>query len=404
MKINLLIFTTLLLLVNISCHQERDLVPGKGEVKFSLIKSASIGGKTSEALVPTAILLSIVDDQNVIIKQNKKILLYPFGQDYISESLQILVGNYQLTQFLVLDASNKIIYAAPTENSELASNVNDPLPINFSITEDENILMSPQVLPVIENENPEKFGYMSFGLDVVTVTNDPSKVKGWYRYQFQTECQCITPNGKVILFYNANGKLSSYDVYGYPSNGFQHNWHSVIEYFSDGLSYRNTTWHVNPATLQSIREIYFNYDSRISLEKLYGETNNLIAEYIYSYSPTGFTMNAKVYNSQGAISSTWKTENSTDENNNVTKTKTFGAQNILIDEVNYTFGSKVNPLADFNPLFIDSQSRFNVLKKTIVNSSYEENYYYTYSTDGYITEKITTASNGTKGKDIYRYY
>jgi hypothetical protein len=403
MKPSLSIFTTLFIFISLSCHQERDVVPGNGGVQFSLPKNVAIGGKIRETLVPVGVLLSIVDDQNITIEQNKKISLYPFGQGYISESLQIPIGNYQLTKFLVLDANDKIIFAAPAEESELAGNVNDPLPISFSTTEDENLLITPEVLPVTETDTPEKFGYASFGLDVVNITNDPSKLKAWYRYQFQTACQCITPIGKVIMFYNSNGKLSTYDEYGYASNGFQHNWHNVIEYFSDELSYRTILWDVDPASIQSIREIYFNSDSQITLEKFYGQTNNLMAEYIYSYSSTGFTMNTKVYNSQGSISSTWKTENFTDENNNIIKRKTYGAQNILIDEVNYTYGSKINPLANFYPLFADSESRHNVLKKNIANSLYEENYYYTSSTAGYITEKITTASNGTKGKDIYKY-
>jgi hypothetical protein len=51
------------------------------------------------------------------------------GRVRVTEDLELSTGNYQIIKFLVLDASQNIIYAVPLEGSELAKYVTDPFDI-----------------------------------------------------------------------------------------------------------------------------------------------------------------------------------------------------------------------------------------------------------------------------------
>ena len=68
---------------------------------------------------------------------------------------------------MILDEEDQIIYATPMEGSELAGLVNDPLPIEFIVSENESTLVTPQVLAVESTDTPESFGFASFGFEVV---------------------------------------------------------------------------------------------------------------------------------------------------------------------------------------------------------------------------------------------
>jgi hypothetical protein len=86
---------------------------------------------------------------------------------YISKPLSLVPGGYKLSKFLVVDASNTVVYATPTEGSTKAYLVNDPLPILFSVTKDNVTKVVPEVISV-KNNTPEDFGYATFSFTEVT--------------------------------------------------------------------------------------------------------------------------------------------------------------------------------------------------------------------------------------------
>jgi hypothetical protein len=154
----------------ISCNKyEVPVLPTKGNATFTFLeKKHSTGGRTDAT--PAFILLSISDGSGNEILMDKKLELWPFGQTYTTENLQLITGSYRLTKFLVTNIAGEIIYATPLEGTDLANYVNDPLPINFSITENANTQIVPQVLAVEDDDNPESFGYASFGFTPVSIT------------------------------------------------------------------------------------------------------------------------------------------------------------------------------------------------------------------------------------------
>jgi hypothetical protein len=150
-----------------SCDREEALTEEKGRVSFVVDRKISSGGREAEENTPVAIILSVVDDSGNIVFEDEKLELLEFGQGFVTEALQLNIGAYKLTKFFVVNASNKIIYATPLEDSDKAGEVADALPLNFSVGQNASNEIRPQVLAVTSEDSPKSFGYASFGFDVV---------------------------------------------------------------------------------------------------------------------------------------------------------------------------------------------------------------------------------------------
>jgi hypothetical protein len=147
-----------------SCNNDK-VSPAKGEVSFSFSDKASSGGRKQEQDAKS-VLITIKDANGVTVAERKKLSLYNFNGEFLSEPLALSVGSFKLTEFLVLDSDDSIIYITPMENSELAYLVNDPLPIDFSILHDEVTKINPEVISA-EGYSAIDFGYTTFSFQVV---------------------------------------------------------------------------------------------------------------------------------------------------------------------------------------------------------------------------------------------
>jgi len=166
-KISWLFSLSVVLLFH-SCDRPAEVIPLKGSAVFSFFdKDRNTGGRLADVPVPASILLSIEDAEGKSMEKDKKLALQAFGQSYITEEIELAPDSYRLTKFLILDAAGIVIYAAPLEGADLADNVDDPLPINFSISQQSNTQVSPQVIAVGPDDTPESFGYVSFDFEVV---------------------------------------------------------------------------------------------------------------------------------------------------------------------------------------------------------------------------------------------
>jgi len=157
------VLSLLLMAVIFSCDKKNDPSLEKGKVEFS-ISSQGISGGRSAAL--TSVLVSITDATGKSIFQRKQLTLISFGTEYLSEAISLTKGDFKLTEFIIVDENNAAIYATPLEGAPLAYLVNDPLPINFSVTKDQSTKVVPQVIKV-DGSTGVDFGYATFGLDIV---------------------------------------------------------------------------------------------------------------------------------------------------------------------------------------------------------------------------------------------
>ena len=165
------LFLIILGLISVSsCEKRNTDVPGTGEAEFSLnlpegqsLKSATTD---SSEVMSYHLLISVEDMLGNEILTNELVPLYQFGNSFISENVKLSTGEFNLTKFMVINPSGKVIFASPMEGSPLAYLVNKPLPINFEIKDNQVTRLRPEVLPV-GNHNPGDFGYVNFGIQII---------------------------------------------------------------------------------------------------------------------------------------------------------------------------------------------------------------------------------------------
>ncbi|HEY4789569.1 MAG TPA: hypothetical protein VIH57_26145 [Bacteroidales bacterium] len=158
-----------------SCRKDN---PGnsKGSVVFkfqttdvSAFKSSGAeAGPIAAALIVTIYKNKGGEPTDLVYGKEKLELSYLNGA-YISKGLPMPQGAYYLTEFLVTDASNKIIYAAPKAGSDLAQLVAKPLPLYFYINSNTESTISPEVLKT-DTSSLEDLGYSGFSFNYVKST------------------------------------------------------------------------------------------------------------------------------------------------------------------------------------------------------------------------------------------
>lgn len=151
-----------------SCNEDND--PGniqKGEVEFGFnVKDISNNKSTKAEADPASLVISIEDATGNSVYDTEEVELYNMNGSYISKPLSLLVGDYNLIEFMVIDAEGNVIYASPLEEANLAYLVNDPLPLEFIVNKDETVKLVPEVLST-ETLTPEDFGYTTFSFEIV---------------------------------------------------------------------------------------------------------------------------------------------------------------------------------------------------------------------------------------------
>ncbi|MFH0759060.1 MAG: hypothetical protein V2B15_17365 [Bacteroidota bacterium] len=146
-----------------SCNQAEE----SGQLKFGLdlTEDASLKAATQENGVVAA-LVSVQDLNGGMVCDKAYLELIRFGDQYVTRSLEIQVGEFMLTEFMLVDAAGEVIWATPKEGSMLASLVRTPLPRFFGIHPNETTNLDIQVIRVNDYQ-PGDFGYAQFNIEFV---------------------------------------------------------------------------------------------------------------------------------------------------------------------------------------------------------------------------------------------
>jgi uncharacterized protein (TIGR02145 family) len=178
MKFKKLLFVSLSILFAagtfFSCDDD-DLDPlnEKGEVIFSfsntILKNKSL--KESESIDEAAIILiSIRNADDEMIYSLEQFPLFNINGSFITKPISLLLGDYELTQFIVADSQGNALFIAPIVGAPNAYLVDVPLPITFIVAKDEVSKIVPEVI-IADNGTPEDFGYSTFSFNVVETFN-----------------------------------------------------------------------------------------------------------------------------------------------------------------------------------------------------------------------------------------
>ena len=151
----------------LSCKKDKDQVVAQNRVSFGYQSKTGFGGR-AESETPHLIRLSVETEEGESIWNDKELVLNAFGQEYVTESVQLELGNYVLTSFLVINDVGEVIFAAPLEGSDQAAVVSHALPIDFEVRDNgQDNVIRPEVVPISEKSTPGSYGYMGFGFDII---------------------------------------------------------------------------------------------------------------------------------------------------------------------------------------------------------------------------------------------
>jgi hypothetical protein len=275
-----------------SCDREDNVEPTKGAVQFSFgRKQDNSGGRPSDSEIPSGIAISIRNAEGQLVVENEVLNLLSFGHGYVSESLELAPGNYAVTSFLVLDDTDNTLYATPLEGSELASLVEDPLPVSFTVSENNGTVLALQVVDVTETDTPEDFGYASFTFDIVI--NPSRQIEIIFRsspnpnYQtegydsvtvtFTTSSHVITKKLNVVSPVEARGWITAEEL-GITSTNTAYTDVSVSAYYE---SIDVVPYNVHVLEDRVGAEIAFTSDSRyLKIDDLNVRSGGSLGEYV----------------------------------------------------------------------------------------------------------------------------
>lgn len=207
MKTNLFFKSILLILVVFTACEKESVEDNNplSPVEFQLVVNQSnLKSANGNELLSTEIanvksaLVSIATNEGNMVYEQEQIELFNFNEKFITKKLLLEVGNYVLTEFLLLDTNGNVIYATPKEGAELASLVNDPLSIDFSVRLNQTTTVYPEVLSINDFE-PADFGYVEFGFRYIKTFDFVVGI-----YTLDNEQTPTASNANIVV--SANGK------------------------------------------------------------------------------------------------------------------------------------------------------------------------------------------------------
>ncbi len=143
---------------------------GKVEISINLsetnVKAIGLSSLKTSELVIKSVVISMTKKDGTVVYDKESISLLNMNGYYIASPISLNVGEYALTEFLVMDDANNVVYAAPLAGSEKAHLVKTPLSIDFEVKKDEVLKLVPEVISV-GNSTPSDFGYSTISFDVV---------------------------------------------------------------------------------------------------------------------------------------------------------------------------------------------------------------------------------------------
>lgn len=156
----------------ISC-KEGDLnteTKEKGELAFGFQSDRAEALKSNEEdASPAAVIVTILNSAGDTVFHKKKLEILNLNGSYITERLKLEEGQYSLTEFVVTDAGNNVIYLTPIEGSRFAYLVSDPLSVNFEVRRYELTSLIPEVISTDCECEASDFGYIEISFNVIDV-------------------------------------------------------------------------------------------------------------------------------------------------------------------------------------------------------------------------------------------
>ncbi|MEM8940425.1 MAG: hypothetical protein AAGC64_13890, partial [Bacteroidota bacterium] len=162
-----LLSTSIFLLI--ACKDDEfkdDEFKEEGQFQFSFSSDNIESSRVAEDVTLEKVIYSITSEDGSMIAENEEASLHFVDSSYVTEPTSYLIGNYSVTEFIVVSSEGLVHYATPKEGSDLAYLVEDPLSIDFAVGIDDVTQVVPEVVST-EERSVEDFGYEEFAFDIV---------------------------------------------------------------------------------------------------------------------------------------------------------------------------------------------------------------------------------------------
>ena len=158
----------LVITILFSCSDDNKIESVKGIVNFQFKVESNLKStlKSETENIPHSIYISIKDNANNYVCNLHKLPLIKIGDDYITEQIELVEGEYSVEDFIVVNDNDSSLYLTPKTGSEFEMLVDNPLPYYFEVSA-KNI--TNQVLEVIPSDlgKPMNYGYATFSFTIV---------------------------------------------------------------------------------------------------------------------------------------------------------------------------------------------------------------------------------------------
>jgi len=156
-----------LMVLVFSCSEESPESAEKQKIQFSFsVPDGNNGGRTQGALPGgSKVHITLTTPSGTPVLTNHEIAVLSFGDDYLTEPLELSGGQYKITDFLIVH-DGEVLFATPKYGSPMAGAVSHSLPYSFSISKNQVSNVPLDVLDATKS-TPAAFGYVSFGINVI---------------------------------------------------------------------------------------------------------------------------------------------------------------------------------------------------------------------------------------------
>jgi hypothetical protein len=384
-------FAIVFILAFAGCERDSNTV-SVGQISFTFDNlKVEAGGRTNGDNVPAFILLSIETSVGAVIEKDKKIELIPFGNSYLSQKIELPIGNFKLTKFIILNSDNKAIFATPVAGSSLAKLANKPLPIEFTISGNGVTQVIPEVLPINPENTPGMFGYMAFGFTV------KKRILSKTFFEFDSAKNELIESWKYV--YTFEGILlketNEFDMYKgqnllYSRKFFEYNQNNQLTMIKFQPFVSENYFHVK----------IFDHSPTETKITMFEMTDQ-------RKSPEYYTVR-KITSSNVQLADNYRTIDYTVMNGNLASLKLSDKPFVT----NMEYDSHTNPeyfideLSELSYSNTEIGSRNNLIKSTIVENGVGRTVLtvsITYDADGYPATRIYEYATGEKFKYSYTY-
>lgn len=159
-------YSVLLIAVVLACGKDDSQIAREGTITFALTNLEELEGGRTHTNTVSSVMVTIANENGDLVKEREQLESTSFGDGFITLPISLPEGSYTLTEFMVLDENNEVVYATPVGGSDLAYLVTAPLPIDFSILANQTTELSPEVVNVSASL-PEQYGYNGFSFTVI---------------------------------------------------------------------------------------------------------------------------------------------------------------------------------------------------------------------------------------------